>query len=189
GQQAEMHERLNEFSAELARAHVARAEQEQRVRYLESLQKTSEGRNTAPPALVALEAKRAEMIGRYRADSERMKAMDEEIARLRAALAGYDGVAGVDATAGGRGRGGGLAGGGGERGGGAEGQGGSARAGKGPLPERARVHRRADPRPPPPRAPGQARRGGLPFVRPDGRGVARVERARTEQAPAPADHR
>jgi uncharacterized protein involved in exopolysaccharide biosynthesis len=100
GQQAEIHERLNEFSAELARARVARAEQEQRVRYLESLQKTSAGRNTAPPALVALEAKRAEMIGRYRADSERMKAMDEEIARLRAALAGYDGVAGVDATAG-----------------------------------------------------------------------------------------
>src|SRR5262249_61534588 len=99
GQQAEMHERLNEFSAELARAHVARAEQQQRVRYLESLQKTSEGRNTAPPALVALEAKRAEMIGRYRADSERMKAMDEEIARLRSSLARYDGVAG-DATAG-----------------------------------------------------------------------------------------
>jgi uncharacterized protein involved in exopolysaccharide biosynthesis len=99
GQQAEIHERLNEFSAELARARVARAEQQQRVRYLESLQKTSEGRNTAPPALVALEAKRAEMIGRYRADSERMKAMDGEIARLRAALAGYDGVAG-DATAG-----------------------------------------------------------------------------------------
>src|SRR5262249_47339501 len=99
GPQAEIHERLNEFSAELARARVARAEQQQRVRYLESLQKTSEGRNTAPPALVALEAKRAEMIGRYRADSERMKAMDGEIARLRAALARYDGVAG-DATAG-----------------------------------------------------------------------------------------
>jgi uncharacterized protein involved in exopolysaccharide biosynthesis len=99
GQQAEIHERLNEFSADLARVRVARAEQQQRVRYLESLQTTSEGRRIAPPALVALEGKRAELIGRYRADSERMKAVDAEIARLRSALAGYDGVAG-DATAG-----------------------------------------------------------------------------------------
>ena len=99
GQQAEIHERLNEFSAELARVHVTRAEQQQRVRYLESLQTTSGGRRIAPSALVALEAKRAELIGRYRPDSERMKAVDEEIVRLRSALAGYDGVAG-DATAG-----------------------------------------------------------------------------------------
>src|SRR5262249_58487542 len=84
GQQAEIHERLNEFSAELARARVARAEQQQRVRYLESLQ--AEGKKIAPPALVALEGKRAELIGRYRPDSERMKAIDEQIARLRAAL-------------------------------------------------------------------------------------------------------
>src|SRR5262249_43991389 len=98
GQQSEIHERLNEFSAELARVRVARAEQQQRVRYLES-QTTSEGRRIAPAARVALEAKRAELIGRYRPDSERMKAVDAEIARLRSALAGYDGVAG-DATAG-----------------------------------------------------------------------------------------
>jgi uncharacterized protein involved in exopolysaccharide biosynthesis len=94
GQQAEIHARLNEFSSELARAHVARAEQEERVRYLESLHTGAKGGQVASPAVVALEAKRAELVGRYRADSERIKAIDEQIARLRDALSGYSAVPG-----------------------------------------------------------------------------------------------
>src|SRR5262245_31653821 len=77
GQQSEIHERLNEFSADLARVRISRVEQQERVRYLESLRTTSEGKRMASPALIALEGKRAELIGRYRPDSERMKAIDE----------------------------------------------------------------------------------------------------------------
>lgn len=101
GQQAEVHERLNEFNADLSRARIARAEQDQRVAFLEqTLRGAKEGR-VATPELLELEGKRADLIGKYKPDSERVKAIDSQIERLRKALSGYDTVtsgAGGDAT-------------------------------------------------------------------------------------------
>jgi uncharacterized protein involved in exopolysaccharide biosynthesis len=93
GQQAEVHERLNEFNAELARTKIARAEQDVRVQYLERMQASAgQGGKVATPELLALEARRAELIGRYRPDSERVRDIDEQIRRLRGAIAAYDGI-------------------------------------------------------------------------------------------------
>ncbi len=105
GQQSEIHDRLNEFSAELARTKIARAEQEQRVQFLEGLQANAgkKGR-IATPQLLELEAKRAELLGRYRPDSERVREIDDQIQRLRTAIASYDTITGAgagDATGGG----------------------------------------------------------------------------------------
>jgi uncharacterized protein involved in exopolysaccharide biosynthesis len=92
GQQEEIHTRLNEFSADLARARIAREEQQQRVAYLERTLGKADRLGT--PELLALEAKRAKMAGDYQPDSERMQALDAQIARLRKALAGYQMVTG-----------------------------------------------------------------------------------------------
>jgi len=43
----------------------------------------------ATPELLQLEAKRADLIGRYRTDSERVRALDEEIRTLRSAVSSY----------------------------------------------------------------------------------------------------
>ncbi len=91
GQQAEIHQRANEFAADLARTRIARAEEEHRVEFLERSQSSGGGR-TATPELLALEAKRAELIGRYRPDSERVRDIDDQIRRLRSAMASYDSV-------------------------------------------------------------------------------------------------
>jgi uncharacterized protein involved in exopolysaccharide biosynthesis len=93
GQEKELHRRLNEFSAELSRARIARVEQEQRVGYLEARLGTKGGR-LASPELLQLEAERANLIGKYRPDSQRIRSIDAEIERLRKAMAGYSGVAG-----------------------------------------------------------------------------------------------
>lgn len=98
GHQAEIHTRLNEFSAELVRVRVARAEQEKRVQFLEGLRAHGGRGAIASPGLLELEAQRAALVGRYRPDSQRMQALDAQIARLRAALAGYDVVAPDPAT-------------------------------------------------------------------------------------------
>src|SRR5262245_7842464 len=92
GQQAEVHERLNEFNADLSRARIARGEQEQRVAYLDQTLRGSKDGRVATPELLELEAKRADLIGKYRPDSERVKAMDSQIERLRKAISGYDTV-------------------------------------------------------------------------------------------------
>src|SRR5215813_4724791 len=89
GQQAEVHERLNEFNAELSRARIARVEQEKRMAFLEQTLAGKGGR-VATPELIELEAKRAELIGKYKPDSERVKDLDSQIDRLRRAIAGYD---------------------------------------------------------------------------------------------------
>jgi uncharacterized protein involved in exopolysaccharide biosynthesis len=89
GQQAEVHERLNEFNAELSRAHIARAEQEKRMAFLEQTLAANRGR-VATPELIELEAKRADLIGKYKPDSERVKDLDNQIDRLRKAMSGYD---------------------------------------------------------------------------------------------------
>src|SRR5262249_19804360 len=110
GQQAEVHERLNEFNAELSRARIARVEQEKRMTFLEQTLAGKGGR-VATPELIELEAKRADLIGKYKPDSERVKAIDTQIDRLRKAIAGYDsfaagptgegaGAAGTDLVAG-----------------------------------------------------------------------------------------
>lgn len=93
GQQAEVHERLNEFNADLSRARIARVEQEQRVVFLEqTLGNAKKSGRVATPELLELEAKRAELIGKYKPDSERVRAIDSQIERLRRALSGYDSV-------------------------------------------------------------------------------------------------
>ena len=90
GQQSEIHDRLNEFGAELARTKVARAEQEERLAFLERMRASAgkEG-NIATPELLALEAKRAELLGHYRPDSERVRDVEDQIQRLRGAIATY----------------------------------------------------------------------------------------------------
>jgi len=93
GQQAQVHERMNEFNADLARARIARVEQEQRVRYLEeTLRQSAKGGHMATPELLELEAKRAELLGKYKPESERIRALDAQIARLRTAVSSYDTV-------------------------------------------------------------------------------------------------
>jgi len=92
GQQAEIHQRANEFAADLARTRIARAEEEQRVAFLERAASGATGGRTATPELLQLEAKRAELVGRYRPDSERVRDIDQQIQRLRSALSGYDSV-------------------------------------------------------------------------------------------------
>ena len=101
GQQAEVHERLNEFNADLSRARIARVEQEQRVAFLEqTLGNAKKSGRVATPELLELEAKRADLIGKYKPDSERVRAIDSQIERLRKALSGYDSL-GAGTTAGG----------------------------------------------------------------------------------------
>jgi len=91
GQQAEVHERLNEFNADLSRARISRVEQEQRVAFLEQmLGNAKKNGRVATPELLELEAKRADLIGKYKPDSERVKAIDSQIERLRKAISGYD---------------------------------------------------------------------------------------------------
>jgi uncharacterized protein involved in exopolysaccharide biosynthesis len=92
GQQAEVHERLNEFNADLSRARIARGEQEQRVAYLEQTLRNAKDGRVATPELLELEAKRADLIGKYKPDSERVKAIDSQVERLRKAISGYDTV-------------------------------------------------------------------------------------------------
>ena len=97
GQQAEVHERLNEFNAESARTKIARREQEGRVAFLERTLGTA-GR-VATPELLQLEAKRADLLGRYRPDSERVREVDAQIKTLRGAIAGYQTVTAPGAVA------------------------------------------------------------------------------------------
>jgi uncharacterized protein involved in exopolysaccharide biosynthesis len=95
GQQDEIARQLNEFSAELARTKINREEQERRVGYLERQAGggATPGRGrVATPELLALEARRVELLGRYRPDSERVRDIDEQIQRLRGAIAAYDSV-------------------------------------------------------------------------------------------------
>ena len=93
GQQAEVHDRLNEFSSELARTRIALAEEQQRVEYLERVQAgVAKGGRMATPELLALEGKRAELLNIYRPDSEKIRDLDRQIDRLQRALASYDTV-------------------------------------------------------------------------------------------------
>src|SRR5262249_41259235 len=84
-----VHDRLNEFNAELSRAHIARVEQEKRMASLEQTLAGKGGR-VATPELIELEAKRADLIGKYKPDSERVKDLDNQIDLLRKAISGYD---------------------------------------------------------------------------------------------------
>jgi uncharacterized protein involved in exopolysaccharide biosynthesis len=93
GQQEQVRARLSEFDAELARARIARQEQERRLAFLEKDGGASA--RVATPELLSLEGRRAELIGRYRAGSERMKEVDQQIRELRAAISRYQSVVGT----------------------------------------------------------------------------------------------
>jgi succinoglycan biosynthesis transport protein ExoP len=105
GQQTEIGARLSEFAGELARVKIARAEQEERVNYLEKVQTSARVGRVATPELLQLEARRAELLQRYRPDSERVGEIDRQIQALRSAIASYDTVT---ARPGGDGAGGGT---------------------------------------------------------------------------------
>jgi len=94
GKSEELQRRLSELSAELGQTKIARAEQEGRLAYLEQLQ-TSAGTDgrVATPQLLDLEARRAELAGRYRLGSVRVQEIDQQIRTLRAAIASYDTIA------------------------------------------------------------------------------------------------
>jgi len=94
GQQTQLEERLKEFDNELARTIVEREAQEQQVAYLEGEQTGRSGPRLATPKLLELEATRAEMIGRYKPNSQRMRDLDRQIVAMRQALGRYDGVIG-----------------------------------------------------------------------------------------------
>jgi uncharacterized protein involved in exopolysaccharide biosynthesis len=87
GQQDEIQARLAEFSGELARVKIARAEQERRINYLDG--HAPQAGRVSTPELLALEARRAELLGRYKPDSERVRDVDAQIKRLRGALSMY----------------------------------------------------------------------------------------------------
>lgn len=86
GRHAEIQERLGEFSGDLARTKIARAELEEKVAFLQADRRSG---RVASPELLALEGKRAELLGRYRPDSERVREIDQQIQTLRAAVASY----------------------------------------------------------------------------------------------------
>ena len=130
------------------------------------------GGRVATPELIELEAKRADLIGKYKPDSERVKAIDSQIERLRKAIAGYDsftaGSTGDGAGSDGRHRSGGRAG----CPGGAAGPRGGARQGRRRVQEAGGVPRQPELRSRQARAAGEDGRGDVPLVRALCRAVA-----------------
>jgi uncharacterized protein involved in exopolysaccharide biosynthesis len=94
GQQDQLRDRLSEFDTELARTRIARQEQERRLAFLEGPSGPSSAR-IATPELLALEGKRAELLGRYQPDSQRVREIEEQIRGLRTAISHYDSVIGT----------------------------------------------------------------------------------------------
>lgn len=92
GQRAEVEKLLASFTEDLAKTQVARAEQLKRVAYIDSVHKDSRQGRMATPKLLELETQRAEMTGKYRPDSEKMRQIDAQIEALRGALKRYDAV-------------------------------------------------------------------------------------------------
>jgi uncharacterized protein involved in exopolysaccharide biosynthesis len=85
GEAAEIRQRLVEFDTELARVQVSRAEQEERVAYLQRVPPSAE--KHVSPQLAELETKRAELLARYLPESKRIQEIDEEIRHLRSSAA------------------------------------------------------------------------------------------------------
>ena len=92
GQRAEVEKLLAEFTEDLARTGVAREEQSKRVAYIESVRRNTRQGRLATPKLLELETLRAEMVGKYRPDSEKVRQLEAQIEALRTALGKYDSV-------------------------------------------------------------------------------------------------
>ena len=92
GREAEVLEQLNRLSTDLSQAAVERGEQQERVEYFERMKASTRDGQIATPELLQLEAQRAQMLGRYRPDSERVRDVESQIARLRHAIRSYDTV-------------------------------------------------------------------------------------------------
>jgi uncharacterized protein involved in exopolysaccharide biosynthesis len=92
GRDAEVTAEVNRLSSELSQTVVERGEQQERVAYFERVKASGGDGRIATPELLQLEAQRAQLVGHYRPDSERMRDIDEQIARLRVAIRGYDTV-------------------------------------------------------------------------------------------------
>jgi uncharacterized protein involved in exopolysaccharide biosynthesis len=101
GDDADVRTRLGEFSAELSRTRVAIEEQAQLVEFFQRMTEVEDATSrNATPQVLALEAKRAEMLGRYQPGSTRVKEVEAQLRALRGALASYDAVAGAPGEAG-----------------------------------------------------------------------------------------
>lgn len=96
GYDADVRARLGEFSAELSRTRIAIEEHAQLVDFLRRMA-AADGRasKNASPEVLALEAKRAEMLGRYQPGSARVREVEAQLRSLRGALASYDAGAGA----------------------------------------------------------------------------------------------
>ena len=92
GQRAEVEKLLAEFTEDLARTGVAREEQSKRVGYIESVRRNTRQGRLATPRLLELETLRAEMVGKYKPDSEKVRQVEAQIDALRTALGKYDSV-------------------------------------------------------------------------------------------------
>jgi succinoglycan biosynthesis transport protein ExoP len=92
GREAEVVQQLNRLSTDLSQTAVERGEQQERVDYFERLKAGSGPGKVATPELLQLEAQRAQLVGRYRPDSERVRDLDDQIARLRVVIRSYDTV-------------------------------------------------------------------------------------------------
>jgi uncharacterized protein involved in exopolysaccharide biosynthesis len=91
--------RLSEFGAELTRTRVAVEEQGHLVEFLEAVARDAGPANwMAAPQVLGLEAKRAEILGRYQPGSARVKEVDSQLETLRGVLASYEAVGGSQAT-------------------------------------------------------------------------------------------
>lgn len=101
GDDADVRARLGEFSAELSRTRIAIEEQAQLVGFFRRMAEVEDtASRNATPQVLALEAKRAEMLGRYQPGSTRVKEVEAQLRSLRGALASYDIVAGAPGEAG-----------------------------------------------------------------------------------------
>ena len=93
GQQAQVHERMNEFNADLARARIARVEQEQRVRSSsETLRQSAKGGRMATPGAARARGQAGRADRQVQAGQRAHPGDRRQIARLRKAVSSYDTV-------------------------------------------------------------------------------------------------
>jgi uncharacterized protein involved in exopolysaccharide biosynthesis len=95
---------VDELGAELARTRITLAAQQERVAFLRQVRgKVVQTGRVGTPELLALEARRAELLTRYHAGSGRMQEIEEQIATLREIVSSYDSLTAPAVSSGGDG--------------------------------------------------------------------------------------